>query len=247
MMPAYKQTYFIAAISVGLSWFLLIYGAAFLTNHLSFLIDNPLLVTNQKEPYLEKFSLPILFLGILIYWLILPFIIKHFTQDSYWQIVGMQVKRKKLVTTLLFVIMPFISILPLPYSLSSWQSQYLTNWHYTLANAQNPIVEEVIMRGLFIYLMQKGGFDNKWIIGVGALIFSSYHFLLNGFGGFITGLASIVVMFMPTLMTGNIISAMINHSLLNAGLFVPTFIGTVIVFILNYFVLKKRVSNYWNF
>lgn len=231
------------AIALGLSWFLLFYVSSYISSYLPTLLHQPNILVAETGDTWELFSLPRLLLGIIFYWLAIPIIIKKFTRDRYLDIVGLNISKKNLGLTLLFIIFPLLITYLLPYHFTEWNKQYFTNWHYALSNAQPPLIEEVIMRGLFVYLMVKGNFNKYWIVSIGALIFSSYHFMINGVAGFITGIASIVVMYFPTFYTGNILSAIVNHSLMNAGLFTPTCIGTIIALIINSVILRKIKSS----
>lgn len=86
-----------------------------------------------------------------------------------------------------------------------------------LVALQAPLVEETLMRGLFVHVMDRGRW-RRWMTTVlGAVCFALWHVVSFGPSGWLTGLLSIPLMIIPRYLTGGIIASVVIHLVLNSG------------------------------
>jgi hypothetical protein len=199
----------IAAILLGLSWIGLVYAAKYLAP----------IYTFSSDWWLNA-SLWRLLLGFLLFLVLIPLLLRRqYPDDSYGRITGFELPRTKLAYTLagLFILLPPLVTFWLQGGLGSLPSDYDSPLKL-LANLQPALIEEVMMRGLFVYLMFKAGFHHLSTITIGALIFASWHVLSFGMSGLLTGVLCIPLMYLPRFITGGIFIPIILHVYTNSGL-----------------------------
>ena len=88
------------------------------------------------------------------------------------------------------------------------------------AALQPPVVEEVLMRGLFVTVCERGGFGPLLTTLVGTAVFTVWHVVsFDLTNGLITGLFSIPFFYVTRYLTGTTLVPIVIHLVANAGAF----------------------------
>lgn len=228
--PNYK--FLLIAVLVCLSWLPLAYFDSWFTNYFG-------IFKNLSFTDWQRMSFVRLILFFIIFLIIIPIILKKKFGDSYSDILGINFRKTNWLAGILFIILPLIIAYYYGNTISGLQKN-TPNLAEFVANIQPPIIEEAMFRGIFFYLMYKGGFKNWVILLVGALLFGGIHMPFHGFQAAITGAMSIFLFLLPRIFSRNIIPGMFLHYYSNSGMMMPVFLANCVVFVL--IMIKDKVN-----
>lgn len=227
--------FLIPAILIPLCWIPLAMLDAYLVNQKGVFGDT------EFTPWQKMSFLRFIICG-LFFWILVPLILRKKFGNSYANIVGLNFKKTDFLALILFLVVPFAVNFLFKNPLVALHGNVPTVADF-VANIQPPMIEEVAFRGIFFYLMYKGGFQNWVIILVGALLFGGIHIPFYGWQAGITGAISIVLFILPRLFSRNICQGFLLHFMANSGLMFPVFIGNCIVFLIMMVKNKVGVKN----
>lgn len=162
-----------------------------------------------------------LVVGCLLYLVLVPLVWRRFFPDSWSDLTGLRAPgtRRQWVWTLailLAVLVPSLAILGGVGKLSAAVATPVL----LFAALQPPIVEEVLMRGLFIRVCERGGFGPLVTTLVGTAVFTVWHVVsFDLANGLITGLFSIPFFYVTRYLTGTTLGPIVIHFVANATAF----------------------------
>lgn len=199
------------AVALGLSWFALVMIAGWLS---------PLHTFATGDWWLQA-SIWRLIVGVVLYLAVVPLLWRRFFPgDSWAATTGLALPRSRRqwvwsAAILLAVAVPGLTLLDGAARLSAFVATPVL----LFAALQPPIVEEVLMRGLFVRIGDRAGFGPLAVTLTGTAVFTVWHVasfdLVNGL---VTGLFSIPFFYVTRYLTGTALVPIVVHLLGNAGL-----------------------------
>lgn len=198
------------AVALGLSWFGLVVIARWLSP----------LYTFEAGDWWPQASIWRLIVGVALYLVLVPLVWRRFhPRDSWGAITGLRAPCTRAqwlwsAVLLLAVLVPGLAMLD-----GAAQVSAAVATPVLLAAAlQPPIVEEVLMRGLFVHIAERGGFGPVVVTLVGTVVFTLWHVVsFDLASGLITGLFSIPFFYVTRYLTGSVLVPIVVHLLGNAG------------------------------
>ena len=189
-------------------------------------------------------------MGIVMYLVIIPVLLKkYFKNDSYFEITGLTLPKtiKQWIVGLGLIAVSLLIALYVKLPLDKLVFDFSTPLS-ALANIQPAFIEEIMMRGLFIYMMVKAGYNNWVTITLGVLLFTTWHVASFGLAeGIITGLISVPIMFLPRLITNGVYIPVVLHAFTNSKIINLYSIVALLVIEIGYLITQKRKRNLTRF
>ena len=212
VMPWRRWALVALAVALGLSWFALVAIARWLSP----------LHTFEADDWWPQASIWRLIVGIVLYLVLVPLLWRLLTREprhTWGAITGLrppQTRTQWLWTAaiLLAVLIPGLTLLDGTARLAA----HLATPVLILAALQPPVVEEVLMRGLFVHICEHARVGPVATTLLGTVVFTIWHIAaFDVVNGLITGLFSIPFFYVTRYLTGTVWVPIVVHLLGNAA------------------------------
>lgn len=198
------------AVALGMSWFAVVWIARLLEPLHSF-----------SAEWWPTASIWRLVVGCLLYLVVVPIAWRRFFPDSWARITGLRAPttRAQWLWTLAILVAVLVPSLAFVGGVGKLSAALATPV-LIFAALQPPVVEEVLMRGLFVTVCERGGYGPLLTTLVGTAVFTVWHVVsFDLTNGLITGLFSIPFFYVTRYLTGTTLVPIVIHLVANAGAF----------------------------